>query len=133
MAQTIAFFLPSAETDGVAPGFANLVAGGRVHPELSILNGVVAQVVVAGSEEGVAIPVCHCPVTAACHVYSSDSCVAIGMELSHLVAVNHIDHGILGGLQKQVTMGTGLIGQEQWSAGTNVGVSVAECDPDREA
>jgi len=40
-----------------------------------------------------------------------------------LVAINHIEDGMLGGLEQKMTMRAGLIGEQRGSAGADVGIT----------
>src|SRR5260370_42564457 len=87
--------------------------------------GMAARHVIAGGEEGMAVPVSHRAIAAARHADRLYQVIAVTVELAHLVAVDHIDRGVLGRLQQKMTTRTGLIAQQSWSAGAEVGVGLA--------
>src|SRR5260370_13912815 len=87
--------------------------------------GMAARHVIAGGEEGMAVPVSHRAIAAARHADRLYQVIAVTMEFAHLVAVDHIDRGVLGRLQQKMTTRTGLIGQQSWAAGADVGVGIA--------
>ena len=42
--------------------------------------------------------------------------IAVGVKFSHLVAINHIENGVLSGLEQKMTMRSGLIGEQRGTA-----------------
>ncbi len=91
--------------------------------ELSVHERIVAEQVVAGGEVDVAVPVSDRAVTFAGHANPLRDGVALGVKFSHLVAINHIEHGVLGGLEQKMTMRSGLIGEQRGTAGADVGIT----------
>ena len=104
-------------------GICELVGRGTVRFELSVHERIVPEQVVAGGEVDVAVPVSHCAVSFASHANPLGDGVALGVKFSHLVAINHIEHGVLGGLEQKMTMRSGLIGEQRGTAGADVGIT----------
>ena len=120
----MAFLLPSARNGRRGAGSHELHGGQSVQDELPILDGIVAKVVVAGCEKGVAVPVGHCAEAFAGHLNPlRDSIAMTSAKFSHLVAIDHIEDGVLGGLEQKMTMRSGLIGEQRGAAGADVGVT----------
>jgi len=91
------------------PGVGELHRGSLCRCDVPICDSELAQIIVAGGEVGVAIPVGHRSVAATSHLDHFDEGVTVGLELAHAIAIDHIDGRIFGRLQKQVAMGSRLI------------------------
>jgi len=83
-------------------------------------------VVIATREEHVCVPIHNGAKTSAGHVNSLHDAVALTMELAHLIPIDHVDQGILGGLQQQVSMRPRLVRQQQWPARSHIGIRIAD-------
>src|SRR6266566_2557853 len=60
--------------------------------EVSVLDRVITQIIIARRKEDVPVPVRHRAVSAPGHVNPLDHRISLCLELSHPVAVNHINH-----------------------------------------
>ena len=95
----MASFVPFAETDGVAPGFANFVMEYCVQSQLTVRDNVIAQVIVVAGEEHVLVPVGHRAETTPSQLNPLYDRIALRVKLSHDITVDNIDHGTLRWLQ----------------------------------
>src|SRR5579859_7087150 len=107
-------------------GVLEFYAGTRVQLELAILHRVIAQPVVAAREIHMSVPIGDRAVSAAGHSYLLDDSVSVSVKLSHLIAVNHVNHRAFPGLEQQMTMRAGLIGQQGGSARDQIRLGVAQ-------
>src|ERR1700685_2656875 len=49
--------------------------------------------------------------------------IAVCVKFSHVVAINHVEHGMLSGLKQKMTMRSGLVGEQRGTAGGDVGIT----------
>ena len=73
-----------------------------------------------------AVPVCDGSIASSSQLDGLHERILVAMVFAHVVAIDHVNGGVLGGLKQQVLVGTGLIRQKRRTTGADIGVGIAD-------